>query len=1269
MSSANQRLLENMRTGLRRVDYFRLSRELNRVKNNPKYQQKILTDIEQTHQQFKQRNQQRPTVNLAPDLPVSEQADVIRKTISANQVTIIAGETGSGKTTQIPKICLQAGLGKYGEIACTQPRRIAAKSVSARVAEELKVTLGKEVGYQVRFDEKFDSDGYIRFMTDGILLQQTLNDRWLNQYDTIIIDEAHERSLNIDFLLGFIKKLLLKRDDLKVIITSATIDTDKFSAHFNNAPIINVSGRSYPVTTYYRPIDEQGIDVTEGIVRAVDEIYKQHKTGDVLIFLPGEREINEAAERLQKKHLPHTEILPLYARLSAAQQMAIFRPGDKRRIIISTNVAETSLTVPRIHFVIDSGLARISRYSARSKIQGLQVEPIAQDSANQRQGRCGRIAAGYCYRLFSETEYESRPEHTDAEILRTSLAAVILQTLVLDLGDLEDFPFIDSPDFKQIADGYQLLQELQAIDEGRQLTDIGRTMAYLPIDVQLARILIAADKLGCLHEILIMVSMLSVQDPRERPLDWAQAADKAHQAFLDEDSDFSSVLHLWHGLAEKRKQLKNKGFREWCRKNYISIKKYMEWKDVHRQLSTLVKQQSMRINQGDSSSDSQHQALLSGFISHVGMHHMDQMYLGTRNKKFMIFPGSGLFNRHPKWLVAAEIVHTSQVFARMVAQVSVEQISAAGAHLIKHSYFDPFWSKKQGSVMGFQRSTLLGLTLVEKRQIHYGPHDPETARTLFIENGLVGRQLNTRLKFYHHNLKLMESIEAEEDRHRKKDLLLEPAEIIALYEAVIPEGIYSEPQLKKWVQKNGDSALRFHMDDFYRQQAQTPREQQFPEQLKIRQLSIPLSYVFAPEQPDDGVTATIMLPWLNALNANDFEYLVPGLLPEKVVALIKGLSKSLRRGLIPVNHYADIISDALEPELDFYQQLVAIVRQKNGLETTVDDWLAVQLPAHLKFRFEVLGGQEKLIYEGRDFNAIMEQCSRAANKSFQKTAGKNKQLNGATDWVFGELQQMITLENGLPAYPAVIDQQTAVGLRYFETQVQALAVHQQGIKRLIALKYPKIIKSCEKLHVDLKAALAWQHLGTETSLAEAVIDARLDALISQFAFINNQQSFDGLAEHLKSKLYTSVHQWLQLLNPLIKQWYEVWQEIERLSDQLDEDSYNDMIEQLDDLIYDGFLQVASEADLGNYARYLTGLRFRLETALHSPQKEHDKLMELQTINQPFQSLCETAEVFAESHQAFLMLLQEYRVSLFAQHLGTQQKVSAKRLKQAFKSLF
>ncbi|WP_395377463.1 ATP-dependent RNA helicase HrpA [Marinicella sp. W31] len=1265
--AALHRLRENLHEHLLRTDRIRIERALDRSHKQPKKMGRILKEIEQLQQKFQLRLQHPPQVTLPPELPISQAADQICESIKKHQVTVIAGETGSGKTTQIPKICLQAGLGQFGLIGCTQPRRIAAKSVAARVAEELQSPLGESVGYQVRFDERFDNNGWIKFMTDGILLQQTLNDGWLNEYDAIIIDEAHERSLNIDFLLGFLKQLCAKRADLKLIITSATIDTEKFSKHFNDAPIIEVSGRSYPVDIAYRPLEEKNLELNQGIIRALDEIYALPEKGDVLVFLPGEREIKSARDQLKKKNFPNTEILPLYARLTSEQQMQIFNPGSQRRIVLSTNVAETSLTVPGIRYVIDSGVARISRYSARSKIQGLQIESIAQDSANQRAGRCGRLAAGICYRLYSEMDFDARPEHTDPEILRTSLASVILQTMALSLGQFDAFPFIDRPEQKMISDGYQLLLEIQAIDQQHKLTQLGRKIARLPIDVQLARILLQAEQFGCLEEILIIVSGLSIQDVRERPLEWAQAADKAHEKFADEYSDFMSYLHLWQGLAAERKERGNSGFKKWCRDHFISIKRYMEWKDIHRQLTVLAKQQKLQKNNEDGSYQAIHKSLLSGFISHVGQLVSKFEYEGARNRRFQIFPGSGLFNTQPSWIMAAAIVHTSQVFARTVGSVRPEWIYDMAEHLIQTYYYGPYWSKKQGSVMGYQRSKLLGLTVQEKQRIHYGPKDPTLSREIFIEEALVKRQLHTRMNFYHHNCRLIATVMSEEDRQRKKDLLVEDQRLKRMYEAVIPHGIYSEKQLREWVQKHGDARLKFELNDLYQSVMDVPIEHRYPETLQVRQLELPLAYQFLPGAEDDGVTVSLDVAWLNALNLNDFEFLVPGLIQEKIETLIKSLPKSMRRILIPSAEYAAFVAQNLDHEKPFYAQVSQLLYNKSDLQIDAAELEAIELPQHLKMRFRLLDAHGKVIRQSRDFPAILDEFTDVANRTFQHSASEQQQVNGAKDWVFGQLQPVVHLHNGLPAYPGLLDQGDAVGLRLFETSEQAQTEHIAGLKRLIQVKYPKILKQATRQEMSLRSGFIWEQTGADASLSMTVALSLMQKTIQQQLPITDVESFDRCCDALRQCLYKDTYDWLQKLEPILEEWYQQWQRVEDLSDSLTPASYTDMIKQLDDLIYPDFVDYLDFETLSNYQRYLKGLGMRLDSALHAPQKEAEKLAELKQVSQPFYQLCEHAD-FSAKLQDYLMLLEEYRVSLFAQQLGTKQKVSLKRLKNAYQEL-
>ncbi len=1218
-------------------------------------------------QVYRERLANWPEVELAADLPVAQHADEIIAAIREHQVVVIAGETGSGKTTQIPKLCLLAGLGRHGQIGCTQPRRIAARSVAQRVAEELHQPLGQAVGYQVRFDDTSNPNGLIKFMTDGILLQETLKDRWLNDYDAIIIDEAHERSLNIDFLLGILKQICARRADLKVIVTSATIDTAQFARHFGGAPVIEVSGRMHPVDLQYRPLDEWDGELLTGVLRVMDEINRDPERGDVLIFLPGEREITACVDALKKRHFPNTEVLPLFASLSAHRQMRVFRPGDKRRVIVSTNIAETSLTVPGIRCVIDSGLARVSRYGHRSKIQGLQVEAVAQDSARQRAGRCGRIGPGVCYRLYSEADFESRPEHSDPEILRTSLASVILQTHVLRLGHISEFPFIDPPEEKMIADGLQLLQELQAIDADERLTADGRLMARMPIDVQLAKLLIDASRRHCLKEMLVIASALAVADPRERPLEAAQAADKAHARHADEDSDFMGFVRLWDYFHAQRKALSNKAFAEQCRREFLSQRKLWEWADVHHQLLRLTRQQKFTLNQAPADYGTIHKSLLAGFIGHLGAQRKGAEYQGCRNRKFMIFPGSVLFKQSPGWVVSAALVHTSQVYARTVARVELSWVLEVAAHVLKHSLFDPFWSKSRGTVMGYRRTVLFGLVLIEKERVHYGPSDPAGARDLFIRDGLVAGMVKTRAPFYAHNRALIEQVHREEERHRKHDLLVDEDTLFEWYDARIPADIYSEPALRRWLHKVGADALKMQLPELYRAQASGPDVVQFPDALTVRQMHVPLSYRFQPGAEDDGVTAHLTLAWLNGLKANDFAFLVPGLLDEKITALIKAQPKSLRRQLIPLSDCVARLRARLDPAQPFARQLARAVEEMTGVNTPPAAWEQVELPAHLQFRFAVCDDDGRLQAEGRDFDAIQARLASRANRRFQDLAGREFHIDGAHDWVFGELPERIELDNGLPAFPGLTDQGDAVGLRLFESAAQAASEHTAGVLLLMRLKYPKVIKNARRAGaLGLDVEMIWRQLNAQGSLLDELLQARLLKSIDAAA-PRSQADFDRLVQRLSSTLYGEVHSWSEALNPVIKEWHAVWQLCEARAPELSEATHADVLQQLDYLVFSGFLHCVELEQLAHYPRYLEAMRLRVESALHSPQKETEKRREVARVAEPFYRLCEQREYDRTLH-AFNVLLEEYRVSVFAQRLGTRQKVSAKRVQQAFEAL-
>jgi len=1272
--------IQGAKDRLLRRDFHALVRETKTRSLQKSSPEKFTRRLQQAQTRYQQRLNQKPAVSFPPELPVSQHADQIAEAIRSNQVVIVAGETGSGKTTQLPKICLQAGLGEKGLIACTQPRRLAAISMAQRVAEELGEPMGKSVGYAVRFDDRSREQHWIKFMTDGILLQETRSDRWLNAYDAIIIDEAHERSLNIDFLLAYLKQLTAKRPDLKLIITSATIDTERFSAHFGGAPVISVAGRSHPVTVEYQPLDEDNPDLNPAISQALDTILRlpdRAAGNDVLVFLPGEREIRDALDFLQKKRWPNTEILPLYARLSGPQQQKIFHPGRQRRVILSTNIAETSLTVPRIGYVIDSGLARISRYNPRSKIQGLLTEPVSQASANQRKGRCGRLGPGVCVRLYSEEEFLQRPEHTDPEIRRTSLASVILQTENLRLGHVDDLPFIDPPDARQIADGYQLLKELNAIDENKSLTATGRRMAHLPIDVQLARILLAAEKYACLAEALVIVSALSVQDPRERPLEQAARADEAHKAFTHADSDFLAFLNLWREINRQQKQLSGNKFRQWCRTHFLSWRRIQEWRDIHRQLKQLLKLKSTAIAAADAVDYAGlHKAILAGFVSHVGLHKENGEYSGARNRSFHLFPGSALAGRKnpPNWVMAATIVQTSRVFARTVARIEPEWIEEVAAHVLKRDVYDPFWSKKRGAVMAYERVSLFGLPIISKRPVHFGPKDPDLAREIFIRDALAGRQLNTRAAFYAHNEKLFRELEAEEHRARRQDLIIEPRRVQDWYEQRLPPGLYTEKALRDWLRQQPAQTLFLTRADLLREGASRPETEQFPDHLHIHGLKIPLKYHFEPGASDDGVSARLCLAWLNALSPADFEWLVPGLLAEKIENLIRGLPKPKRRLLIPAAHYAGALAEAMlderqkQPQADFYSCLSQHVQRVSGLSVSPEEWQQNPLPDHLRFHFVISDETGKQVAQGRDFARLKEQLGDKARRHFSQHSQQLQQINEASDWVFGTVPEQIRLDNGLPAWPGLVDQKNAVGLRFFDNPQEATGNHRRGVVRLLKVKMPGFFRqTLRNLPISLTAEAAWKALDNEKSLAEAVLDAALESLIGDQP-PRDQTAFDKLMDTIKKDLFRRASSHALAVNAAISPWYTTWQQIEAEAEHLPQASYEDMIAQLDCLIYPEFVHEVSADKLAMYPRWLKGLQHRLEQASHNPGKDLDKTARLA----PFLHTLEKHWPDPEKTQAvqqFHSALEDFRLTLFAPGIKPFAKVSEKRLRALAGQLF
>ncbi|MGM0595372.1 MAG: ATP-dependent RNA helicase HrpA, partial [Pseudomonadota bacterium] len=890
--------------------------------------------LEKSRLRCEQRRAAMPVPEYPEELPVSARRAAIAAAIEEHQVVVVAGETGSGKTTQLPKICLDLGRGVAGTIGHTQPRRIAARSVANRIAEELHTELGQLVGFKIRFSEKSGGNSLIKLMTDGILLAEIQSDPLLEQYDTIIIDEAHERSLNIDFLLGYLKRLLPKRPDLKVIITSATINTERFAEFFDGAPVVEVSGRTYPVEVRYRPLldeedDKKEADPQQGILDAVDELARLDPLGDILIFLPGERDIREAADALHKHRMRDTEVVPLFSRLSAAEQDKVFRPHRGRRIVLATNVAETSLTVPGIRFVIDTGMARISRYSHRTKVQRLPIEPVSRASANQRAGRCGRVSEGTCIRLYSEEDFLARPEYTDPEIRRTNLASVILQMMLLGLGDIEAFPFIDPPDRRFITDGFRLLHELGAVDRQNRITKAGRMLARLPVDPRIGRMLLAAEREKSLHEVLIIASALTIQDPRERPLDAQQAADEKHKRFVDEKSDFIAYLNLWDYYHEQARHLSHNKLRKLCRKEFINYLRMREWHDIHGQLLSQVRNLDLTPNKSEADYDAIHRALLAGLLSNIA--HKDEReqkgpppkkqrrkplveYLGARNIKLAIFPGSSQAKRAPKWIMAAELVETSRLFARDVAQIDPAWIEPLAGELVKRTYLEPHWEKRAGQVAAFEQVTLFGLLIIPRRKVNYGPIDPPLSRELFIRHGLVEGELRCDAPFFRHNRELLEEVALLEAKSRRRDILVDEETLFAFYDERVPENIYSAKGFDKWrkqLEREDPKRLFLQREDLMQHEAEGVTERDFPPTFDYQGMSLPLHYHFEPGHPADGVTVELPLAALGQLKPEPFEWLVPGLIEEKLIALIKTLPKAQRRNYVPAVNFAEAALEAM----------------------------------------------------------------------------------------------------------------------------------------------------------------------------------------------------------------------------------------------------------------------------------------------------------------------------------------------------------------------
>ncbi|UYP79084.1 ATP-dependent RNA helicase HrpA [Xanthomonas campestris] len=1327
---------------------------------NPQLRQAFEQALAASQAQRQARAAQQPAITLDTQLPIAREADRIIALIRDHPVVVIAGETGSGKTTQLPKLCLAAGRGAAGMIGCTQPRRIAARAVAARVAEELNTPLGTTVGFQVRFTDRVGEDSRIKFMTDGILLAEIASDRWLSAYDTIIVDEAHERSLNIDFLLGYLKQLLRKRPDLKLIVTSATIDTERFSRHFDDAPVINVEGRTFPVEVRYRPLEGESGDgdtgdvgrdgertVNDAIVAAIDEITRIDPHGDVLMFLPGEREIRDAHQSLERRKYRETEVVPLYARLSAADQDRVFNPGPRRRLVLATNVAETSLTVPRIRYVVDPGYARVKRYSPRQKLDRLHIEPISQASANQRMGRCGRIAEGICYRLYAEADFAARPAFTDPEIRRASLSGVILRMLQLGLGRIEEFPFLEAPDERAVADGWQQLLELGAIDAERRLTSIGRQMARLPVDVKLARMLVAAQQHGCLREMIIIAAFLGIQDPRERPPEAREAADNAHALFADARSEFVGILRLWDAYRQVHEDLTQSKLRDWCGRHFLGFLRMREWRELHRQLRLLCEElgwseepagamlapllagasapvredgQAHRATRGQlhraarlaregkpdpaappaqakaaaaksSPADATdaavrttereraaayqalHRALLAGLPTQIGHRTEKGDFLAARQRRFVPFPGSALARKPPPWILAATLLDTQKVWGMTNAAIEPDWAIAELPHLLARKHFDPHWSRAQGQVVASEQISLFGLVLAPKKPVHFGKIDPATSHDLFVRQGLVPGEINTRAAFVADNLKVLEQAREEEAKLRRAGIVADEDWQARWYLDRIPAELHSASGLDAWwktLPADKRRSLHWSLNDLL--PGEGSEADRFPKYFALGDARLPLQYRFEPGAIDDGVTLEVPLHLLNALDPSRLSWLAPGFVADKASALIRSLPKAQRRNYVPAPDYGRAFYEAFStPSADDMRgELARFLSKATGAPVAALDFDEEALDTHLLMNLRLRDEDGRVLAESRDLVGLRARFGERAGQAFAARAGRALAAEGLRDFPATPIPEQVAGEAGVPAYPALVDQGEDAALRIFADRNEALRAHPRGVRRLLEIALADKIKQARKqLPVSPKTGLLYAAIESQERLRGDLVDAALNAVLAEgLGAIRDPAAFAQRREDAVKRLFGEAMARLTLAESILGAVAELKPLLEAPLMGWARGNLDDMEQQLRALVHAGFLRDTPADALANYPRYLKAMILRTERAKRDPARDQARMLELK----PFvDALNDAAARGLQQHpdwQALRWDLEELRVSVFAQELGAKSGVSAKKLSQRVAAL-
>ncbi|MEG3630652.1 ATP-dependent RNA helicase HrpA [Streptomyces poriticola] len=1293
-------------------DAHRLGRRLEGARKirKPEARAAVLAEIEaevdRAEQRVTERRARVPAVTYPEMLPVSQKRDEIADAIRDHQVVIVAGETGSGKTTQIPKICLDLGRGVRGMIGHTQPRRIAARTVAERVADELDTPLGEAVGWKVRFTDQVDPEGtFVKLMTDGILLAEIQTDRELRAYDTIIIDEAHERSLNIDFLLGYLAQLLPKRPDLKVVITSATIDPERFSRHFGDAPIVEVSGRTYPVEVRYRPLleedgDDADRDQITAITDAVEELMGEGR-GDILVFLSGEREIRDTADALEKKYTraggadwQRTEVLPLYARLSHAEQHRVFQPHTGRRIVLATNVAETSLTVPGIKYVIDPGFARISRYSHRTKVQRLPIEPISQASANQRKGRCGRTSDGVCIRLYSEDDFEARPEFTDAEILRTNLASVILQMTAAGLGDIEKFPFIDPPDHRNIRDGVQLLQELGALDPAqkdvrKRLTQTGRKLAQLPVDPRLARMVLEADRNGCVREVMVIAAALSIQDPRERPADKQTQADQQHARFKDETSDFLAFLNLWRYVRDQQRERGSSSFRRMCKQEYLNFLRIREWQDIYTQLRTVAKQMGIHLNDQDAPADRIHVSLLAGLLSHVGMKDVKDGnkndYLGARNAKFAIFPGSALFKKPPRFVMSAELVETSRLWARVNAKIEPEWVEPLAGHLIKRTYSEPHWEKDQAAVMAYEKVTLYGVPVVAQRKVNYGRIDPEVSRELFIRNALVEGDWRTHHKFFADNRRLLTEVEELEHRARRRDILVDDETLFDFYDQRVPEHVVSGAHFDSWWKRKRHEQpgfLDFEREMLINEKAGAVTKDDYPDSWRQGDLKFRVTYQFEPGADADGVTVHIPLQVLNQAVDEGFDWQIPGLREEVVTELIRSLPKPIRRNYVPAPNYAQAFLDRAVPlQEPLTVTMARELKRMVGVPFEAEDFDWAKVPDHLKITFRIVDERRRKLAEDKDLEALKlrlrpkarKALSQAAAATASRQGGESLERTGLTDWTIGTLTRVFeTRRAGQPvkAYPALVDDGDTVSVRLFDTEAEQAQAMWRGTRRLILRTVPVSPAKYASDHLSnqQKLGLSANPHGSVQALFDDCAMAAADRLIADFGGPAwDEESYRKLYDKVRAEIVDTTVRTVGQVQQVLAAWQACERRLKGVRSPALLPNLQDVRKQLDGLVKPGFVTSAGVRRLPDLMRYLIAADRRLQQMPANVQRDTTRMEKVHEMQDEYAWLLEQMPQGRPVPQQVLdirWMLEELRVSYFAHALGTAYPVSDKRIVKA-----